>query len=152
MSSDRCYGMALDSQDNVWMSGFFRDGIDLGGGVLPDQGDLTPLLGKFTPDGWHLLSFSLPQTLTALGVDGADHLWAVSSICDGSCTSAAERYDQAGNLECRFSMETLHGLPPLALLPDETGAWVLLIRNPDDPQTTIAHLRLGQSQLPQRGT
>lgn len=144
MSSDRCYGMALDAHDNVWMSGFFRDRIDLGGGALPDQGDFTPLLSKFTPDGIHLLSFSLPRKLTDLGVDGADHLWAIATPCTTSCSSpdAVERYDQQGNLECRFPMEILQGTSPLALVPDDTGAWVVFIRNPPDPQTTIAHLRL----------
>lgn len=39
-------------------------------------------------------------------------------------------------------MGILQGTRPLALVPDDTGAWVLFVRNTPEPHTAIAHLQL----------
>lgn len=38
-------------------------------------------------------------------------------------------------------MDVLQGTSPLALVPDDTGAWVIFVRSTPEPHTAIAHLQ-----------
>jgi uncharacterized protein (AIM24 family) len=74
--TDRGYAVAVDTSDNVVVTGFFTGTADFGGGPLTSAGGADVFLAKYSPDGAHLWSKrfggSSRDTALALAVAGSD--------------------------------------------------------------------------------
>jgi PKD repeat protein len=63
-------GVAVDSNNYVWITGYFRDSINLGGGVLTSNGSQDLFIARYTSNGTHVWSESFGSTQfdTAVGI------------------------------------------------------------------------------------
>jgi hypothetical protein len=97
-ADDRAKGVAIDSGNNIYITGYFRNTVDFGGGAL--TGSSNAFLAKYTTTGSHIWSKRLSSTTsgmdegTALGVDGggnaivATEIYSTSDFGGGALTSA----------------------------------------------------------------
>jgi hypothetical protein len=62
--------VAVDSSNNVWITGSFRDSINLGGGMLTSNGSQDLYVAKYNSNGTHIWSesFGSPQSDAAVGI------------------------------------------------------------------------------------
>ncbi len=72
---DICVGVATDGAGNVFVTGWFQNTVNFGGGDLTSAGDYDVVVAKYDTDGSHLWSHSFGGTGYdfgwALAVDGA---------------------------------------------------------------------------------
>ncbi|UCG53420.1 MAG: T9SS type A sorting domain-containing protein [Candidatus Latescibacterota bacterium] len=72
------HDVAADLSGNVFVTGDFRDPLDLGGGSLTNAGGPDIFLAKFDPDGNHIWSKRFgdaePQRSYSVAVDGPGHV------------------------------------------------------------------------------
>jgi hypothetical protein len=59
--------VAVDAAQNILVSGFFQDTIDLGGGPLTSEGNYEQFVAKFDSDGHHQWSRRFPNVSAGLG-------------------------------------------------------------------------------------
>jgi hypothetical protein len=77
-SSDTGYGVAVDANGNVYITGSFYGSIDLGGGTLTANGSSTDVfLASFTPSGQHRWS-------KAFGGSSTDYAYGIAVDGDGN--------------------------------------------------------------------
>ena len=83
---DRGKGLAIDSFNNVVMTGFVTGTVDLGGGGLVNGGIF---LGKYSPSGSHLWSRNFPpqnqvfislENGNAVAIDGSDNIAITGAV------------------------------------------------------------------------
>ena len=83
-SYDQGHGVAVDGSGNVFITGEFRNTIDLGGGPLTSAGDDDIFVAKFDPDGNHLWSqrFGGPyaQQGLSVAVDGPGNVFVAGDF------------------------------------------------------------------------
>jgi hypothetical protein len=81
-ADDRPKGVAVDTGNNVYLTGYFRDTVDFGGG--PIVGSSNGFLVKYTSAGTHVWSKRLAtgglDEGTAVGVDGGGNVFVTASI------------------------------------------------------------------------
>lgn len=88
-SSDVAYDTATDPSGNVFVTGYFYyDPVDLGGGLLPNNGYSDIVLAKFDPDGLHLWSKSF-------GGARNDEGWGGATDSAGNVVITGRYYDNA---------------------------------------------------------
>lgn len=92
-------GIAVDSDDNTVITGFFRETLDCGGGPLVSAGDFDWFVAKFDPDGAHLFSRHYgddqSQRGKAVAVDQAGNI-VVAGYTEGSIDFGAGVLTTAG--------------------------------------------------------
>ena len=71
------YSVAVDPSNNVFITGFFEDTIDFGGGKLTGAGGMDVFVAKFSPDGEHLWS-------EGFGGEGEDYGTSVTTDSAGN--------------------------------------------------------------------
>ncbi len=78
-SSDTGYGVAVDASGNVYVTGYFYNTVDFGGGVLTSAGSNDVFLASYTPSGKHRWSKRFGSTSSdygyAVAVDGAGNVY-----------------------------------------------------------------------------
>ena len=66
-SSDYSYGIAVDKSDNVYITGYFYNSVDFGGGTLTSNGSGDIYIASFTSKGTHRWSKSFGSTSSDYG-------------------------------------------------------------------------------------
>jgi hypothetical protein len=78
-SSDYPYGIAVDANGNVYVTGYFYNTIDFGGGTLTSKGSADIYIVSFTPGGKHRWSKAFGNTSSDYGysiaVDGNGNVY-----------------------------------------------------------------------------
>jgi hypothetical protein len=78
-SSDYGYGVAVDSNGNLYVTGYFYNSVDFGGGALTSAGSNDIFLASYSPSGKHRWSKRFGSTSSdygyALAVDGSGNVY-----------------------------------------------------------------------------
>lgn len=76
---DEGYALATDAANHVYVTGYFDDTVDFGGGVISDGGSLDVFLAKFDASGNHVLSKGFPsagdQYADSIAVDATANMY-----------------------------------------------------------------------------
>jgi hypothetical protein len=92
--------VAADAAGNAIMTGYFRGGVDFGGGTLGSAGDYDMFIAKFSPGGAHVWSKrfgdAVSQSLYSVAADKAGNV-VVAGFFDGTVDFGGGPLTSEGN-------------------------------------------------------
>jgi len=87
VGNDEGSSIAIDSANNVYLTGYYDETVDFGGGVITDGGSYDVFWAKLDSSGVHVLSKGFPvagdQTADSIGVDTAGNIYIAGEFDTG---------------------------------------------------------------------